>query len=193
MAKLVAKTYGEALFELAMEKQEPEKLLQETQRILQVLEENPEFDKLMKHPNISKAKKEEIVENVFSGRVSKEVTGFLKLIVQKERYNEIKNIIGYFAERLQEERGIGVAYVTTAVELTQKQKVAVHDRLLAITSYKVMEMRYAVDASIIGGMIIRIKDRVVDSSIRTRLEKIKKQLLQIQLEESGWIERETNS
>ena len=54
MAKLVAKTYGEALFELAMEKQNPDQFLEEAGGILQALDENPEFDKLMKHPKISK-------------------------------------------------------------------------------------------------------------------------------------------
>lgn len=181
MAKLVAKTYGEALFELAMEKNNPEEFLQEAQGILRVLDENPEFDKLMKHPKISKTEKEEVVETVFAQRVSREMTGFLKLIVNKERYGEVKNIIRYFAERLQEERGIGVAYVTTAVEMSAEQKEAVMNKLLATTSYKVMEMNYTVDSAIIGGMIIRIKDRVVDSSVRTKLEEMKKQLLQIQL------------
>ena len=181
MAKLVAKTYGEALFELAMEKQDPEAFLQEAQGILRVLEENPEFDKLMKHPKISKTEKEEVVETVFAQRVSREMTGFLKLSVNKERYGEVKNIIRYFAERLQEERGIGVAYVTTAVDLSDAQKEAVKNKLLAATSYKVMEVHYKVDASIIGGMIIRIKDRVLDSSVRTKLEEMKKQLLRIQL------------
>ena len=181
MAKLVAKTYGEALFELAMEKQNPESFLEEARGILQVLEENPEFDRLMKHPKISKPEKEEVVETVFEGRVSREMTGFLKLLVNKERYSEVRNIIRYFAERLQEERGIGVACVTTAVELSEAQKAAVKNKLRATTSYKVMEMNYKVDPSIIGGMIIRIKDRVVDSSVRTKLEEMKKQLLQIQL------------
>ena len=181
MAKLVAKTYGEALFELAMEKQDPEEFLQEAQGILNILEENPDFDKLMKHPKISKTEKEEVVETVFAGRISREMTGFLKLVVNKDRYGEVKDIIRFFAEKLQEERKIGVAYVTTAVEMTEEQKKAVMDKLLATTSYKVMKMHYIVDASIIGGMIIRIKDRVVDSSVRTKLEEMKKQLLQIQL------------
>lgn len=181
MAKLVAKAYGEALFELAMEKQNPEEFLEEAQGILQILEENPEFDKLMKHPKISKPEKEEVVETVFAERVSREMTGFLKLIVHKERYHEVKNIIRYFAERLREERGIGVAYVTTAVDLSDDRKEAVKRKLLETTSYKVMEVHYKVDPAIIGGMIIRIKDRVVDSSVRTKLEEMKKQLLQIQL------------
>lgn len=181
MAKLAAKTYGEALFGLVMEQQSPEAFLQEAQGILQILEGNPEFDKLMKHPGISKAEKEEVVEQVFAGRVSREMTGFLKLLVQKDRYGEVRNIIRYFTERFKEERGIGVAYVTTAVELNEVQKDAVKNKLLATTAYQVLEMHYQTDTDIIGGMIIRIKDRVVDSSVRTKLAELKKQLLEIQL------------
>ena len=164
MAKIVAKAYGEALFELAMEKQNPESFLEEAKGILQILEENPEFDKLMTHPKISKLEKEgyeELVGNVFEGRVSREMTGFLKLIVNKERYGEVKNIIRYFAERLQEERGIGTAFVTTAVELSEDQKKAVRDKLLSTTSYKVMEMDYA---SIGRGILRQFVDYVEDAN-----------------------------
>jgi F-type H+-transporting ATPase subunit delta len=181
MAKLVSKTYGEALFELAMEENRAQEMMEEIFDLQTALSKNPDFDKLMKHPKISKPEKEEVVETVFAERVSREMTGFLKLIVHKERYHEVKNIIRYFAERLREERGIGVAYVTTAVDLSDDRKEAVKRKLLETTSYKVMEVHYKVDPSIIGGMIIRIKDRVVDSSVRTKLEEMKKQLLQIQL------------
>ena len=74
-----------------------------------------------------------------------------------------------------------MAYVTTAVELDAAQRQAVEARLLETSGYADMEMHYEVDASIIGGMIIRINDRVVDSSVRTKLNGLKKQLLQIQL------------
>ena len=67
------------------------------------------------------------------------------------------------------------------MELSEDQKQSVKTRLLQTTQYKEMEMNYSVDESLIGGMVIRIKDRVVDSSVRTQLEEMKKQLLQIQL------------
>ena len=82
---------------------------------------------------------------------------------------------------MKEEQRIAVAYVTTAVELDGTQKKAVEEKLLETSGYAKMEMHYEVDASIIGGMIIRINDRVVDSSVRAKLNGLKKQLLQIQL------------
>ena len=67
------------------------------------------------------------------------------------------------------------------VELDAGQKDAVKAKLLETSGYAKMEMHYEVDASIIGGMIIRIGGRVVDSSVRTKLDGLTKQLLQIQL------------
>ena len=181
MAKLVSQTYGEALFEVAVEEQKTDIFLEEALVFLTTLEQNPELDKLMKHPKISKLEKEQVMDNVFKNQVSDEMLGFVKLVVKKERYNELPKIFRYLVDRIKEEKKIGIAYVTTAVELSDAKKQNVENRLLQTTQYKTMEMHYAVDESLIGGMVIRIKDRVVDSSVRTKLEEMKKQLLQIQL------------
>lgn len=181
MAKLISKTYGEALFEVAMEGQKTDLFLQEAQDILTILDENPELDKLMKHPKVSRQEKEAVLDNVFLGNVSREMTGFMKLLINKDRYSELPKIFQYLIDRIREERKIGTAYVTTAVELSAEKKEAVQKRLLETTTYETIDVSYEVDSAIIGGMIIRIKDRVVDSSVRTKLEEMKKQLLQIQL------------
>ena len=179
MAKLVSKTYGEALFEIAREENKTREMMEEIQELQEILKQNPEFDKMMKHPGIPK--QEKAVEKIFKGRASDELTGFLEIVVDKERYGELQAIINYFIDRVKEEQRIGVAYVTTAVELTDAQKENVKNKLLETTSYVVMEMHYEVDASLIGGMVIRINDRVVDSSIKTKISDLTKQLLQIQL------------
>lgn len=181
MAKLVSQTYGEALFEVAMEEQKADIFLKEALVFLTTLEQNPELDKLMKHPKISKNDKEQVIENIFKNQISEEMLGFVKLVVNKERYNELPKIFRYLVDRIKEAKKIGVAYVTTAVELSEEKKQSVKMRLLQTTQYKEMEMHYSIDEGLIGGMVIRIKDRVVDSSVRTQLEEMKKQLLQIQL------------
>ncbi len=183
MAKLVSKTYGEALYEVCLESGEDKALalMEEIQCIQKLLEQNPQFDELMKHPGISKQEKLQAADNVFKGRVSDELTGLLEVVISKERYKELPAIFAYFVDRVKEQQKIGVAYVTTAVELTPAQKNAVEAKLLGTSGYRKMEMHYSVDAAIIGGMIIRINDRVVDSSIRTKLNGLTKQLLQIQL------------
>lgn len=181
MAKLVSKTYGEALFEVAQEANQTREFMEEIRALQEVLAENPEFDKMMVHPGVSKQEKAAAVEAIFRGRISDELTGFLSVVVEKERYCDLPDIFKYFMDRVKEENKIGVAYVTTAVELTELQKENVKKRLLETTTYESVEIYYEVDTTLIGGMIIRINDRVVDSSIRTKMNELTKQLLQIQL------------
>lgn len=181
MAKLISKTYGEALFELAVEENKTDVFLEEVNAVIEALKQNEDFYKLLNHPKISKEEKIQVVENVFKSRISDEITGFLTLIISKERYKELDAILEYFISRVKEEKGIGTAYVATAVPLNEIQKAQVKEKLLSTTKYNEMEMVYSVDESLIGGMVIRIKDRVVDSSIKTKLSEIKKQLYKIQI------------
>lgn len=181
MAKLISKTYGEALFELAIEKGHGELFLKEIDEIRAILRENPDLDKLFKHPSIAKKEKKEMLKRIFEDFISIEMLGFLLIIIEKERYKNLESIFVYFMDKMKEENKIGVAKVVTAVELNAVQKDEVYERLIATTSYQKMEIDYQVDSTIIAGMTILIKGRVIDSSVRTKLDNLKKQLLQIQL------------
>ena len=107
--------------------------------------------------------------------------GFLHLIVSKDRYGEIDSILDYFINEVKQVKGIGVAYVATALDLSEAKKKEVEQKLLSTTSFTRMEMHYQVDESLIGGMVIRIGDRVVDSSIRSKLSGLERELLKVQL------------
>ena len=110
------------------------------------------------------------------------MVGFLVLIVEKGRYNEIRQIFTYFLEQIKEFKRIGVAYVTSATPLTAEQQKKIEEKLLATTKYIQFEMHFDVDQSLIGGMVIRIGDRVVDSSIRTKLNQMTQTLSKVQLQ-----------
>jgi F-type H+-transporting ATPase subunit delta len=181
MAKLISKTYGEALFELAVEENKVDVFADEIRAILDILNQNPDFVNLLNHPKISKEEKLQVVEEVFGGKVSKEIQGFLNIIVAKERNKEIMAIMEYFLDEVKALKGIGVCYVTTPMELKEAQKEAVVKKLIETTNFKEMEMNNQIDETLIGGMVIRIGDRVVDSSIQTKLSKLEAQLLKIQL------------
>ena len=71
--------------------------------------------------------------------------------------------------------------MTTALALTEAKKKEIEDRLLSTTSFKKMEMHYQVEEDLIGGMVIRIGDRVVDSSVRSKLFKMQRELLKTQI------------
>lgn len=181
MAKQVKAVYGDALFELAVEENKTDVLYDEAQAVLVSFKENKELIKFLNHPKIETVKKQEVMEEIFGKFVSKDMTGFLTLIVNKGRHNDIPAILSYFIDKVKEYRHIGVAFVTSARELSGQQKAAIEKKLLETTDYQSFEMNYKVDESLIGGLIIRIGDRVIDSSIKTKLSELSGDLLKIQL------------
>ena len=181
MAKLISKTYGDALFELAVEKDKVDVLLEEIEQLKEVLSENEDFGSLMNHPKIIKEEKIQVAKDVFSGRISDELLGFLTIIITKDRYRDIDAILDYFIAEVKRYKGIGIATVTTAVPLKEEQCKKIEQKLLDTTQFTKMEMHYQLDESLIGGMVVRIGDRVVDSSIKTKLSELQKELLKVQL------------
>ncbi|MCI5613516.1 MAG: ATP synthase F1 subunit delta [Agathobacter sp.] len=181
MAKLVSTTYGDALFELALEMNQVDAFQEEVKAIMEALEQNRDLAKLMNHPKITKEEKVKLVEEIFTDRVSKELVGLMTMLVEKGHGNEMLSTFAYFIQRVKEHKNIGTAYVTSAMDLSEEQKKAIEKRLLETTKYVEFEMHFDTDAELIGGMIIRIGDRVVDSSVRTKLSDLTRQLSQIQL------------
>lgn len=181
MAKLVSKTYGEALFEFAVEDGTVDSLLEEVEAVSEVLTANDEYVKLLTHPKLPLEEKVSLVEQTFRGKASDSLTGFLVTIVEKGRFAEIHDILSYFTDKVREYQKIGVAHVTSATVLSEQEKQSIEKRLLDTTSYVKFIMDYQTDASLIGGMVIRIGDRVVDSSIKSKLNQMAKGLSQIQL------------
>ena len=182
MAKLVSKTYGDALFEIAVEENRMDSLMEEISMVQAVLNENSDFEKILMHPEIPKSKKLQVIEDVFKGKISDALTGFLRIVVTKGRYKDLPEIFAYFIARVKEYKKIGVAVVTSAIPLVDAQKQKIEKKLLDTTSYRTMEIEYKVDESLIGGLMIRIGDRVVDSTIKSKLTSLTAGLMKISLE-----------
>ncbi|MBO4514167.1 MAG: ATP synthase F1 subunit delta, partial [Lachnospiraceae bacterium] len=97
------------------------------------------------------------------------------------RYKDLPEIMEYVSDQIKEWKKIGVTYVKTAIALNDAQRRQIEQRILETSQYEQLEMHYEVDPQIIGGMVIRIGDRVVDSTVKRKLNDLTKQLLQIQL------------
>lgn len=181
MAKLVENVYGDALFELALESGKLDEFLEEAKSLLQILEENQDFSQMMCHPKIPKEEKLSCMEGIFKGRADEEIIGLMRLMVEKDHFAQMHDVFDYFIHRAYESKNIGMAKVVTPMELTADEKEKVEKRLLETTRYESFIMDYSVDAALIGGMVIRIGDRVVDSSVKSQISALARELSNIQL------------
>lgn len=181
MAKLVSKVYGDALFELAVEEDKLESIWEEVRVISQALEENPEFLPTLKHPDMSMEKKQELLKEVFGNRLSTDVMGLLDVMVRKNRIGDLNKVLDYFETRAKERQKIGIVNVYTPIELSVADKKRVEERVLEVTDFASLEMNYLVDKHLLGGMVIRIGDQVLDNSIRSKLDAMSRQLAAVRL------------
>ncbi|MBQ7636532.1 MAG: ATP synthase F1 subunit delta [Lachnospiraceae bacterium] len=181
MAKLISNTYAEALFELAVEDNRIDDLYAQIDMLEKLFSENPEFIDLLTHPHITKEEKMEAIEKTLKGRVDDEVVGLLRVVTEKDRASEIGNIFENFRAKVYDLKKIGVVQISSAVGLSEAQKKKIEDKLLKTTGFKSLETHYSVDKDLIGGMVIRIGDRVVDSSVRSKIEKMTAELRKVSL------------
>lgn len=181
MARLISKVYGDALFATAYEKSSIDTVYEEILFLKQVFEQNSVLKRFFDSPKISREEKIDTVKAVFKEQLSEDIIAFLVTVIEKSRQSEFTVIFDYFIKTVKEYKKIGVAYVSSACELEFEQKKVIEEKLLATTDYTSFEMHYSIDESLMGGMVIRINDRIVDSSIKTRLNDIKRKLTGIHM------------
>ncbi|MCS7003274.1 MAG: ATP synthase F1 subunit delta, partial [Dehalococcoidia bacterium] len=115
-----------------------------------------------------------IIQQVFPD-VDPLARNFLALLVQRNRLGILPEIIDLYAAMLDDERGIARASVTTAVELAPDEAQQVARRLEELTG-KTIRLETSVDPAILGGVIVRIGDKLIDGSTRTRLNMLRQRL-----------------
>ncbi|MDO4293677.1 MAG: ATP synthase F1 subunit delta [Eubacteriales bacterium] len=185
MAKLVSQVYGEALFDLGVEAGLLDALSGELDGVCGIFRENPDFGTLLRDPELDKDEKKSVFDRVFEGRISRELTGFLHLLLEKDRFGELFSVRDDFEKRRLAFHKIGVVHVTSAQALSEEQKEKLRQRLLATTAFEELQIHYREEEALIGGLQIRIGDRVVDSSIRSSLARMKESLMRVSLTEKA--------
>ena len=176
MAKLVSKVYGDAYVSVVSEKNNLIDALEEIKSVKNIFTENSEIMGLLDSPKMDDEEEIDFVKGIFENHISVDSLGFLLTVIEKKRQAELISILDYVIDCIKELLLIGKATVTTALPLDDSKKERIVDELLKSSHYKSLEAEYVVDESIIGGIVIRIGDRVVDSSVKTRIDKMRKML-----------------
>ncbi|MBM7853733.1 F-type H+-transporting ATPase subunit delta [Desulfohalotomaculum tongense] len=172
----VARRYAQALYEIAVANNGLDALEAELKAVNAVIEGEQGLQKILFHPQITTAEKKQVVSQLFEGRVSETTINFLYLIVDRHREAYLSDIVEEFINQANEARNRVDAEVISAKELTAEQKKSLAGVLNRLAG-KEVSPEYKVDASLIGGLVVRIGDKVIDGSVKHKLESLKQSLM----------------
>lgn len=170
----VARRYAEAAFEIGR----ADGTLDAWERDLATLRDNladQGLRHLVEHPAVPFADKEKVLRRVASEVEEEEPLKLVLLMIRRGRPAAIDAMVERFGELVRRERGISLAEVRTARPLDEEQRTAITARLRELTGDRI-EMREVVDDALIGGVSVRIGDRLYDASVRSRLERLRARL-----------------
>ncbi|MDP2727761.1 MAG: F0F1 ATP synthase subunit delta [Dehalococcoidia bacterium] len=170
----VGKRYAQALFEVGKEQGLLDQLLQDLADLAQIIS-HPTLAQVLDNPKIPFSTKRDLVRR-FLGERSSYFLNFVDLIVSKERVSVVDQIRASYQRMVNADRGIEVAQVTTAVSLEEEEKERLAQRLSEITGKKVI-LELKVDPAILGGLVARIGDRVIDGSVTSKLKALRAELV----------------
>lgn len=175
MADVIAERYSQALFDLAVEKNMLEETLEDVLFVQSLMEDHPELYRYLQLPDVSVDRKKTAMEHIVEGSVRKPMAGLLQLLIQKARISYLNEILANYQSLLREEKGQIQARITSAVELSAEelQKIV---RTLEQSLHKEILAEQVVEPSIIGGVIVRVGDKVYDNSIRSSLDRLSRHL-----------------
>ncbi|HEY8491630.1 MAG TPA: F0F1 ATP synthase subunit delta [Dehalococcoidia bacterium] len=168
-----AKRYAQAVFDLALEQETLDEWLADLER-LAALAREPEAVRILESNRVPEAEKDGLLAATLSG-VGPLAMNLARLLVRKGRFGLADAVAEEYRRLLEEHRGILRARAVTAVELTEPERAAVAARLEELTGKRVL-LETAVDPSILGGLVVRIGDRLIDGSTRTKLLELKERL-----------------
>jgi len=180
LAQQVAKKYATALFGLAKEKGILEQVSDEFRDLRQLLRDNRQLMDFLTAPQILEEDKQGAVQEILSKRVSDGFLQFLLLLVSKHRVQHLGVTADYFESLVREEKGILKARVITAVPLSEDLRLGLKERLERLSG-KLIVLHPEVDERIIGGIIVILKDQIIDMSIRFQLDKLRDELLAVRV------------
>lgn len=159
--------YGAALFDIALEKDSPEKQLEQAVLLRDILSREDSKGFLI-HPHIPDSDKHKFVNNLFKGRISSHLLGFLYLSIDKNREGLIVPALSAYIDRLNEHLGRVEASVVSASSFSEAQL----ERLSSVLSKKLdkqVKISHRVDPALLGGFYVYVDGRLIDRTVKTQL------------------------
>jgi len=176
----VAVTFVNALLEIAVKKGLLEQIEKDLDLVCDVITQNADFKKVLLHPSVTRNDKKNLIKKVFGAPVSGLMRNFLSLVVDRRKEWVLESIPDVYKKTIDEKKGVLRAKVQTVIPIEGDRLNNLRKRLDKITG-KSVEVEVVNDPQILGGMVIRIGNTMIDRSVASRLKNLKARLLELRM------------
>lgn len=176
MANVVAQTYALSLFEVAQEEKKEKLLLSQLEDVCALAQEYPQLLQLLSSPMVSKEERVKLIDEDFSGRIDLYLLNFLKVLAEGGRITHLPEIEKEYRELYYLQENIQEVIALTAVPMSPEMQEKLAAKLEKSTGKKIL-LKNQIDKSLIGGVVLKIGNRQMEDSVKSRLEAVRRQIL----------------
>lgn len=173
----VANRYAYALFQLAQEKNVLKKVNEELQTVKEVVDTTPEFVSFLSHPKVTNQQKQKFIQASFAKTLSQMTLNTILLLVERKRTDSLIPMINKFKELAYEAQDMAEAQVYSAKPLSEKDQEHIANIFAKKVKKSHLEVTNIVDSDLIGGIKVRIGDRIYDGTVKAQLDQIGRKLM----------------
>jgi len=177
VAMRVAATYAEALYQAVADDAQAARVLAELRAITDLLDSVDRFEELLTSPSLSPSQRVELVGRIFGGRVSRQTEGLLSVMADNVRLGLLRDVADSFAELLDKREGKVAVEVVTAFPLNRREVDNIADMLRDVLDAEPV-VHNTVEKDVIGGVVLKVGDKVYDASIRAELDRLRRYVQQ---------------
>jgi F-type H+-transporting ATPase subunit delta len=170
----VAGRYASALFSLAQDDRQTDAVAQSLAELDRLIAESPDLERLVRSPVFSAKDQLRALDAILArAGIGGVAANFVRLVTVKRRLFYLREMIAAYRKLYEASRGVTHAEVTSASALGDQNLAALKDQLKAVSGGREVDLDLKIDPSIIGGLIVRLGSRMVDGSLRTKLNAIR--------------------
>jgi F-type H+-transporting ATPase subunit delta len=176
MNEYLDRRYALAIYQVAEEKGKVDQFVDELKNVVELINSNKDLQLLIQHPQVSTSNKKKMFEDLFKNKIENDVLSFLNLLIEKGRILELESMLSQMENIYLEKHNTSIARVVTVLPLLENEKNELIDKLQNKYNKKII-LQEELDNDILGGVYVWIDNEVIDGTVRSKIEEMKKLML----------------
>ena len=176
LASKIATPYARALYDFSIEQNIMHQVTADFQNLEVFLSKTPDLTEYLSNPVINLKQKEDVLTKTLKSQLNSETFKFLLILVKRDRINLLSSVIISYLELVYKTASVKMIEVFTAFPFTTLQKLNLIKKLKELTNAREVRLVVTIDSTLIGGFLVKTNSKVIDFTVRNKLENLAKHL-----------------